>query len=487
MFPYRPGLSLQNAYRPSSEKDALSCYNHHPCAACQAVIESDRLPDVPQQQVGAILFKSVSKTCSCGYLNEFFIVLNDCWYEENAEIPSSQEAIERAREDGLLLDPWLEEGLVNSSVARHQGNVDRAIEINRDLSDRFPQILLPFYNLGVLYAQQHRYCESLAAYEAVLKLDPEDSEALMNKARILMQLDRLQEAGATYEKWCELNPQETVTLAREEGLFGTVWVLDEPETRFLCIGEQSQGSATKSPSACQWEANCRCGPGPLSESYFASAFLLVGCQMPESSGLVLGLGAGAGVTMSLACFPKLRLTVVEIDPVVIRMCLTFFPLVQHYIDTGRLEIIQADAIAFLNANRRRFDFLQCDVYQGDLDFPASFASQEFIKTIRQTSPFLFVNIIGELNSPHLRRVLAAFDAADRPLSTIYTGESLEKSKTEPINWFGLTQEANVPRGFVPFANLSTPSAERVRQHFRDLKNNKLSRDRLQSYLDSQNC
>lgn len=492
--PRRPGLSLEYAYRPLSEQELLSDYNNHPCAVCGAVVAIDLLPEAPQMEVGSIIFKTFSKPCHCGYVNEVFVVLNNYLSQVEAGIPKAEEAIARSREEGLLLDPFLEESLTDSSVALHQGNLEQALVINRQLSDRFPQVILPFYNLGVIYSQQQRYRESLAAYEAALKLDPQHSASLGNKARVLMQLDQLREAGETYEQWRAVNSEETVVLAEEKGMFGTVRIIDQPEKRFLCIDEQVQGDARKQPGANEWEANCRFGPGPLSDSYLGAASLLVGCQMPEASGLVLGLGCGVGLTTNLACFPELRLTVVEIDPVVIRLCLTFFPLVQHYVDAGRLEIVRADATDFLSSNRRQFDFIQCDAYQGYNELPAEFASAEFIELMKQTAPLLFVNILSQLNAPHLHRVLAAFDAAGKPLSTLYPGAPLAEIETKVRNWFGFSQEATIPEGFFPFANLSTNSIaansakaiEEVRRHFAALQNNPVARDRLLPYIEQFN-
>jgi tetratricopeptide (TPR) repeat protein len=282
----RPGLSLKYAYQPHSPGEALENYNNHTCAACAASIAVDRLPEVPLLKIGSIAFQILPKSCPCGYSNEIFFVLNYLWRGEDGKIIPPDEAIAEAEKAGLLPDPVLEEGLVAAQAAIHRGEVDLAIEINRHLSVRFPKIFLPFYNLGVIYSRQQRYLDSLLAYETALKLNPKHGESLANKAQILMKLSRLQEAGETYDKWREVNSEETVILAEEEGIFGKIKVTDTPETRSLYIDRQLQGRVYKQPSANEWEPNCRSGSGPLSDNFFVSGVFLLGCQAPNGSGQV---------------------------------------------------------------------------------------------------------------------------------------------------------------------------------------------------------
>ncbi|NER34085.1 MAG: hypothetical protein F6J93_08590 [Oscillatoria sp. SIO1A7] len=486
------GLSLEYAYQPSSDREALSSYNNHICIACGAKQTSDRLPEAGVLQLGSIVFKTLPKPCSyCGYKNEIFFALNNLLHQLDPDIPRAEEAIAQAREQAILPDPFLEQELLASKVAIHQGKLEAAVEINKNIAARFPQLFLPFYNLGLIYGRQERYLESLEAYEEALKRNSEHSESLASKAATLMRLSRLQEAGTAYEQWRAMNPEEVVIMAVEEGMFGTVKVIDIPEFRTLWIDNQSQGNICKKPPANECEPTCRPGPSFLSENLFAIGFLLVGCKLPDSSGLVLGLGCGAGLLMNLACFPQMRLTVVEIDPVVIRLCLTFFPLVQHYIDAGRLEIVEADAGAFLSSNQKKFDFIQFDIYQGKNNFYPQYGSVEFVKLMKKSAPLLFANIIGKLEEPHLHRVLAAFDEAGEPIDTLYPGLPIDEPNPNYGNWIGLNQKVEIPADFIPFSDLSPDRVKperlkTVRSKFEALKKNAVSRSQVLFYADKFN-
>ncbi|MBD2125163.1 protein arginine N-methyltransferase [Microcoleus sp. ZQ-A2] len=477
------GISLRSAYQPASDEEALFCYENHRCLACNAIASATSLPDASVLQIERIFFKALPKSCDCGFTNEIFLILNNLLRPTDPKIPKANEAIAQAAEKDLLLDAFLEEQLVASTVAIHQGKLEAAIEINRDLNARFPDFFLPFYNLGVIYTKQQRYSESLEAYEAALRLNPEHSESLVNKALVQMHLSQLQEAGATYEQWRSMNSEGTAVLATAEGMFGKVTVFDTPEIRALCINEQMQGAFDKQPAANEYEPHCRPGPGPLSSLYYTAGFLLVGCHMPRASGLVIGLGCGSGLIMGLACFPEMRLTVVEIDPTVIRLCLTFFPLVQHYINAGRLQIIESDGAAFLQSNEQRFDFINFDVYTGEGEFPTKLRTVEFIKRIKASASLLFINIIGSLSEPYLHRVLATFDAAGQPIHTLYHCLPLEGNETNPMNWLAFTQALTVPDDFIPFADLTGEQIETVRHNFSSVRQNGISPARVRTYIE----
>ncbi|NEO78757.1 tetratricopeptide repeat protein [Moorena sp. SIO4G3] len=343
----QPGLSLKYAYHPYTLEQALSDFNHHPCLVCGTSVQVEQLGEVEQFQLGSVPFTVIPKLCTCGYTNEVFIRLDRILQADPPSLSPSEEA-------DLFPDPYLETGLAVAKAAIYQGKLDWAIEINRSLTLQFPQQFLPFYNLGVIYAQQQQYSDSLQAYKAALNLNPNHLESLTNKALVLRKLSRFKEAGEAYDKWCKLNGNKTVILAEAEGMFGTIRVLDESGERLLYVDEELQGINNKQPSAQEWEGSCRSGPGPVSNNFFVAGFLLMGCQIPNGSGLVIGLGCGAGAISLLANFPQMQLTIVEIDPVMIELCLTFFPLVQYYIDMGRLKIVEADVKSFITSTLQPF-------------------------------------------------------------------------------------------------------------------------------------
>lgn len=475
---FRPGCSLKYAYQPDTEGAIQIYFNQHPCQACGEVSSDATVPIVEVLRAGSILFKILPKRCFCGYENEMLVILNDVIRHDDLAMLPAADAIAQAEAMQQLPSAAVNEQLIAAQVAIHHQRYDDAIAINQTLANQYPTLFLPSYNLGVLYSQQGQYEKSVAAYDNALALMPTHAESLAGKAFALLKGGHLSQSGMAYEQWRQQNSEGTVILAKTEGLFGSVQIVDTPDSRSLCLGEQVQGTVCQQPTAAEFEPTCRLGPGPLSPNRFAAGFLLLGYAMRRSHGLVIGLGGAASVVMNLACFPEMSLTVVEIDPVVIKLCLTFFPLVQHYIDQGRLTIIETDALDFLQTNRQSFDFVQFDAYQGSPDVPAPFRSVEVIRQMGAIAPILFSNIIGKLTDPAFHQVLAIFDQAGCPMHTLYPSESIEGKESTHLNWIGSTYPLSIPDDFVPFAHLSGSAVEALWQNFNLLKDRAVLRSHL---------
>ncbi len=76
--------------------------------------------------------------------------------------------------------------------------------------------------------------------------------------------------------------------------------------------------------------------------------------------LLLGLGGGSAARVVRALAPRAQIVGVEIDPAVVRLARRWFDL-----DALGVEVVVADAAAFLARTRRRFDAVLEDVFMGD--------------------------------------------------------------------------------------------------------------------------
>ena len=76
--------------------------------------------------------------------------------------------------------------------------------------------------------------------------------------------------------------------------------------------------------------------------------------------LLLGLGGGSAARVVRALAPRARIVGVEIDPAVVRAARRWFDL-----DALGIEVVTADAAAYLARTRRRFDAVLEDVFVGD--------------------------------------------------------------------------------------------------------------------------
>lgn len=102
--------------------------------------------------------------------------------------------------------------------------------------------------------------------------------------------------------------------------------------------------------------------------------------------LLLGLGGGSALFWLRKHFPKATLTAVEIDPVMIDIARNYFKIDK----INNLEIINADAVHFVRANRKKFSLILVDCYQG-FDTPPEFKDVKVLQKMKSTADHLLIN------------------------------------------------------------------------------------------------
>ncbi len=104
-------------------------------------------------------------------------------------------------------------------------------------------------------------------------------------------------------------------------------------------------------------------------------------QLPEQSNvLVLGLGLGSiPELLEKHLFLDYEYTAVEIDPVIIELATDYsLPALQ-----SPVEVLQADAFAFLQLDQRKFDLICVDVFQ-DATVPQHLNSPDFLDLLKES-------------------------------------------------------------------------------------------------------
>ncbi len=379
----------------------------------------------------------------------------------------------------------LEEMLIASQVAIHNGRYNEAIAINQELSSKFPKSFQPKYNIGYILDKLGRYDDAVVAYDDALSINSFCTDALINKALSLRKLSRNREARQCYYRLQQLYPDtivkspftpEITMLTSTSCPYGTLKVIDDGDSLMLTIDDQIQGSVFKDPSAAIISPILELGtPGPVARSLFAVAWLISACHSPNGSGLVLGLGCGAGPVMILSNFPNITLTVIDINPTLIQLAFNHFPLLQYYVDCGRLSIIEGDAVQFLENNETRYDFILFDIYNGSPKCAHEFGSRYFIKLMCNSAEKIWCNIIGCLGQPHLHRILAAFDETDTPIQRLFATNSELYWMVQHLNWLITTEENDTPLTFIPFSELEGPTVRSVRQDFKTIQSMQVTR------------
>lgn len=171
--------------------------------------------------------------------------------------------------------------------------------------------------------------------------------------------------------------------------------------QYLMIGHEIEGKVYRQPDA-QYFGCAAQGPGAISASLYTYGFILPAWLRPKGTGLVYGLGAGAGVVLLLALFPELSLTVVEVNPQLIAYATLHFPLIQHYIDQQRLRLVNQNAFAYLG---EPVDFTLIDIYSGDEAYRPNL---ELLPRALACSTYVVVNLIGRFSAYDQDQLLSDF-------------------------------------------------------------------------------
>lgn len=93
--------------------------------------------------------------------------------------------------------------------------------------------------------------------------------------------------------------------------------------------------------------------------------------------LILGLGGGDVIRLISKSYPDIKITAVEIDPVMINIAEKFFKLK----DTPTLKIIKSDALIFLQNNHKKYGIIVVDLFIGKYN-PEKFRSYGFFRLLK---------------------------------------------------------------------------------------------------------
>lgn len=426
----RPGLSLFHAFRPKEWCDLEQTLADLRCGACG--LTSDQKDLGLLRNRGFLLFYEIIKTCSCGFATRVFAVVNDCLRHERPHIATSEKAFATAESADLIENPELQEGFYDLVLAHHQGDTAKALECAEALSLNFPDDADCWYNLGWLYGECGRVTEASAAYARACALQPEMADAWFNRAAVLAKCGAYEAARRCLDHYRTLRPDDTDTpfeattfIETQDGLYGKIIVADEGPARRLSIADQFQSSIYLKPTAEAFIPGAGYGPGAVPETLYVLAWIAAAIKHPEGRGLMLGLGSGAGAVILLTHFPKLTLTVVESDPKVSAMIQSHFPLVQAFVDAGRLKILTIDARDFEPSDY--FQFTVMDLYRGSTRMPEELITPDFFRRITAADRPLWINLIAKAGEPYYNHFFDVLREAGFPAKTVM-------GTTAPIYW-----------------------------------------------------
>jgi hypothetical protein len=180
---------------------------------------------------------------------------------------------------------------------------------------------------------------------------------------------------------------------------------------------------------------------------------------PSLSGVMIGLGSGIGAIQLLANFRHMDLTVVDIDPVVVNEAIKAFPLLEYYMDQGRLQIIIKDAQEYLLEANDVFDCGFLDAYTGK----DNTLNTDCLDILRVRCKDIYINNIDEAKLHKTIPILKFFHDAGLPIRHMFRAvpPDLADFHVTICNWILTTQAVDVRAldSFVPFADINTRSAK----------------------------
>lgn len=137
------------------------------------------------------------------------------------------------------------------------------------------------------------------------------------------------------------------TLVKAEDQWGTVTVLEDAEQRLLAFGEHDEQSKL-----------LKATPHIPKHTYLRAMLLVLLFAKPRSV-MVLGLGGGVLIHALRQFDAAIRITAVELRPLVIDFCKRYFRLPL----SKKLTLIEADALVYLaQSPHKRVDLLFCDLF-----------------------------------------------------------------------------------------------------------------------------
>lgn len=241
---------------------------------------------------------------------------------------------------------------------------------------------------------------------------------------------------------------------RRKGRFGLIEVVDREQQRALFLNGQQQGASYLRPSAAIVSEELDHGtPGPISSSAYPLGWLLAAVMNPSASAVMSGLGSGSGAVQLLYNFPHVDLTIVEIDPVMVQVALDSYPLLNYYLDQGRLNIAIADASDFFRQQNDVWDFGCADAYDGSSEL-----LDKSLEPMCLRCNQMYVNVIDRLAGESMKRVDEVMShCGKQPAEVIRAVPPIFRnlSPTTRTNWILTSEVPDIERAvaFVPFSDI----------------------------------
>ena len=249
-------------------------------------------------------------------------------------------------------------------------------------------------------------------------------------------------------------------VAEEPGRFGVLSVRDDDGVRSLWCDGICHGAAFLEPTVVRGGRRYR--PGPVPDAPYQLGWLLPALALERGQVLMAGLGSGSGICVLLHHFPRLHVTVVEIDPAVVRLALTHLPLLGHHVALGRCTVVVAAFADYLSQHPdQHWDAALLDAYadDGELDHPT-----DLLRALRGRVDACWLNVAGQ-DGERARTAVERLSVAEWTPRVAAVVRFSDDGFAGNVLIGTATIDVARAAAFVPFADLDHPNADRARADY----------------------
>ncbi|WP_274363110.1 tetratricopeptide repeat protein [Paenibacillus thermotolerans] len=210
------GLSLSDAYIPSTAQEATDLLAEHACLACGKIgmyLSGDK---GKRRQADAVRYYKVGMKCMCGFINFVYLIMNDIERVRNPRIPAAADALGLASAADALPDGKLELMLTETKVLAYQGKLVEATSKARVSAEQYPDSAAAQFNLGYLLSASGDREGALAHYRHSVECDAGFTAAWYQIGVISEQLERWEEAVQGYNAFLKHHRNHADCIKRKQ-------------------------------------------------------------------------------------------------------------------------------------------------------------------------------------------------------------------------------------------------------------------------------
>lgn len=242
------------------------------------------------------------------------------------------------------------------------------------------------------------------------------------------------------------------------GRFGQLSVSDSEGVRSLSCSWACHGSSFLLPAA--ELAGGRLEPGPVPESDYMLGWLIAAAARPDGHVLMGGLGSGAGPIALAWAFPRLHVTVVEIDPLIVALARRHFPLLGHFEAAGRIAVVEQDVVEHVwQAGGADWSLACLDAYR---DSASLYCPSALLQALHGRAAAVWLNILEDAAFDVTRRFAdVLIDTGWSPACVLPVNEVPHGIPRGNVLLGTQAPAMTALRGFQPFGALDHPHARKA--------------------------